>query len=141
MQTGQAVLSDSWPEPVRQQLLLQNSAWDFVQAILSLKEEVQLKTVIFLWKWWNVRNKMNQKEKGPSSEEVANAVITLLGDIQWRDMKSPEKKTKMNQKWKPPPPGLLKINTDSAFVQEDTDRWLGLPCSRPPGRCRHGGSW
>lgn len=44
-------------EPVRQQLLLQNSAWDFVQAILSLKEEVQLKTVIFLWKWWSVRNK------------------------------------------------------------------------------------
>jgi hypothetical protein len=33
-------------------------------------------------------------------------------------MKSPEKKTKMNQKWKPPPPGLLKINTDGAFVQE-----------------------
>jgi hypothetical protein len=52
-----------------------------VQEVLSLKEEECLKTVVFLWRWWSVRNKVNQGEKGRTCEEVAGDVLRLPGDL------------------------------------------------------------
>jgi len=66
-------------EPVRQRLLLQDSACNVVKDILSLKEDVQLKTIIFLWKWWSsVRNKLNQVEKGHVTVELDTATMNLF---------------------------------------------------------------
>jgi hypothetical protein len=66
---------------IHQKLLLKRSAWEVVQEVLSMKEEECLKMVVFLWRWWSVRNKVNPGEKGRTCDEVAGDVIRLLGDL------------------------------------------------------------
>ena len=51
-------------EPVHQKLLPKASAWEVIQKILNLKEDECLKTTILLWRWWDVRNKLNKGERG-----------------------------------------------------------------------------
>ena len=92
-------------EPVRQQLLSKQSAWEVVTEILSLKEEVRTKTVLFLWKWWTERNKINKGEKGQGADGVAADVLNLLNDLSKSERKEPIRQTVGNARWKAPPPG------------------------------------
>ena len=105
-------------EPVRQQLLSKQSAWEVVTEILSLKEEVRTKTVLFLWKWWTERNKINKGEKGQGVDGVAADVLNLLNDLSKSERKEPIRQTAGNARWKAPPLGQLKINSDGSFIQE-----------------------
>jgi hypothetical protein len=45
-------------EPVRQMLLLKRSAWEVIEAVLGLEEDVCTKTVLLLWRWWSVRKQI-----------------------------------------------------------------------------------
>jgi len=92
-------------EPVRQQLLSKQSAWEVVTEILSLKGEIRTKTVLFLWKWWTERNKINKGEKGQGVDGVAADVINLLNDLSKLERKEPIRQTAGNARWKAPPPG------------------------------------
>jgi len=104
-------------EPVRQQLLSKQSAWEVVTEILSLKEEVRTKTVLFLWKWWTERNKINKGEKGQGVDGVAADVLNLLNDLSKLERKEPIRQTAGNARWKAPPPGQLMINSVQGMMQ------------------------
>jgi hypothetical protein len=98
--------------------LSKQSAWEVVTEILSLKEEVRTKTVLFLWKWWTERNKINKGEKGQGVDGIAADVLNLLNDLSKSERKEPIRQTTGNVRWKAPQPGQLKINSDSSFIQD-----------------------
>lgn len=68
-------------ESARQRLLLRPSTMEFAQEVLLLKEDERLKTTIFLWKWWSVRNKMKKGERGQSSREIVGDVLNMIEDL------------------------------------------------------------
>ena len=88
-----------------------------VTEILSLKEEIRTKTVLFLWKWTE-RNKINKGEKGQGVDGVAANVLNLLNYLSKLERKEPIRQTAGNARWKAPPLGQLKINSDGSFIQE-----------------------
>jgi hypothetical protein len=98
--------------------LSKQSAWEVVAEILSLKEEVRTKTVLFLWKWWTERNKINKGEKGQGVDGIAADVLNLLNDLSKSERKEPIRQTTGNVRWKAPQPGQLKINSDGSFIQD-----------------------
>jgi len=88
-----------------------------VTEILSLKEEVRTKTVLFLWKWWTERNKINKGEKGQGVDGVAADELNLLNDLSKLERKEPIRQTAGNARWKAPPPGQLMINSVQEMMQ------------------------
>ena len=105
-------------EPVRQKLLPKASAWEVIQEILNLKKDECLKAVILLWRWWDVRNKLNKGERGLSRDGFMADVLRLMGELGHKEKQMLERPANVQQKWAPPPPGLLKINSDGAFVSD-----------------------
>jgi len=61
-------------------LLSATTAQEVVREVLNLKDEVCIKIIIFLWKWWDVRNKINAGERLQASAQVIRAVYVCLGE-------------------------------------------------------------
>ena len=80
-------------EPIRQILLLKKSAWEVAMVVVSLEEDVRLKTVLLLWKWWNVRNKADKGEMVHSGEEAAGDVLKMIGDLSGKERRRMQRQT------------------------------------------------
>jgi hypothetical protein len=104
-------------ESVRLNLLLKKSAWDVAMEVISLKEEDCLQSMLFLWKWWNVRNKVDRGELVQSGEGAAGDVLRMFGYLSRKERKPVQRGTETAQ-WTTPPQGLLKINLDGSFVPD-----------------------
>lgn len=99
----------------RVQLLQAESALEFVQKILQLKPEIRLMVVVFLWHWWDVRNKVNAGEHMQSCQETVRAVYCTVNDIQLAENETAKPPVSHNRQWSPSPPEILKLNCDGAF--------------------------
>ena len=75
------------------------------------------KVTILLWKWWDERNRRNAGERPKCVDQVCQIVMEFLHML---SIPNPVQRTanKPKPKWSRPPPGILKINTDGAYVQE-----------------------
>lgn len=76
---------------------------EFAQEVLLLKEDERLKTTIFLWKWWSVRNKMKKGERGQSSREIVGDVLNMIEDLRKEDKLVPGRSSKPVQQWRGEP--------------------------------------
>lgn len=103
---------------VRTKLLLAESAADFVQQILQLAPHIQLMVIVLLWRWWDVRNKVNAGELMEPCQETVRTVYCMERDIQMTAPESPGSSVSWAQRWSPPPPNVLKLNCDGAFKSE-----------------------
>lgn len=56
-------------EPIRLMLSSKQSAWEVITEVLYMKEDSSIKTILLLWRWWSVRNKVNKGEKGLSGKK------------------------------------------------------------------------
>ncbi|WVZ82140.1 hypothetical protein U9M48_029438, partial [Paspalum notatum var. saurae] len=95
-------------EEQRLVLIDQKSALDFIELILSFKEEIKLKVIILIWCWWNARNKANQGEKRKSTNEICSSVVFFLTEMQ---------KLTPNLKALVMKQGVYKINCDGSFLE------------------------
>ena len=104
-------------ESVRCSLLEAQSAKEFVHAILNLESSMATKVTVLLWKWWDERNRRNAGERPKSVDQFCQIVMEFLHML---SIPNPVQRTanKPKPKWSRPPPGILKINTDGAYVQE-----------------------
>lgn len=50
--------------------------------VLNLRSDVCLKVVVLLWRWWDVRNKVNAGELMPTCQQMVKAVVSMVADIQ-----------------------------------------------------------
>jgi hypothetical protein len=94
--------------------------------VLKLKEDECLKTIILLWKWWSNRNKLNKGEKGFSSDEITGDVFRLLNELGCSEKQIHGRTAVAEPKWKAPPTGLLKINTDGSFISDNLSGGWGF---------------
>jgi hypothetical protein len=116
-------------EEVRVNLLPLASAREVVQAILCLNRDKQKLVISLLWAWWMGRNKANAGERGPSVEEIASKVVVFSSEIfkqQKGDDGGNNARNRNQMGWKPPPPDVLKINSDGAFRDKDKTGALGV---------------
>jgi hypothetical protein len=74
-------------EQVRAELELCYSGQETTTKIWSLERDLQNKVLVFLWRWWSVRNKVNAGEKMATSGPQLRFANLLLF-IQWSLIKS-----------------------------------------------------
>jgi hypothetical protein len=99
------------------------SASEVVHHILQMKNEEQNLVISFLWVWWDTRKKINVGKHARSVIEVTHRVMEVAYSV---DLLSVQKKDKLveTRLWAPPPPSVLKINTDGAFsVGDKSGAW------------------
>lgn len=106
-------------EDVRESLLNTHSGEEFVRNILDLKADRCTIIVLMLWKWWDVRNKINAGEASPSNEEVISTVLAMFRDIENGDSQRSTSVAAPRRVWKPPEQDHLKINVDGAYKENN----------------------
>jgi hypothetical protein len=104
-------------ETVRISLLQFQSADAVVQAILKLDGSSTTKVVLLLSMWWEARNKVNAGDKKQTAYEVGRSVMSMA-HLMNHPVANSKNSTNSLMGWSPPPDGILKINTDGAFVKE-----------------------
>jgi len=75
--------------------------------------------VLLIWKWWDVRHKVNAGEMQQSCHEVAHVVAAMTSDLQ-KEEKGERDRNCINTRrcWSLPPPDWPKVNFDGAFCKE-----------------------
>ncbi|RLM52740.1 hypothetical protein C2845_PMPSC048693 [Panicum miliaceum] len=106
-------------EEVRVHLLSLASAKEVVQAILNLNRDKQRSVISLLWAWWTGRNKANAGEPGSSVEEIVSKATVFSSEIFQQQEKNGIGSHVRSLGWTPPPPDVLKINSDAAFREND----------------------
>jgi len=105
-------------EDIRANLVSCQSGLEVLARIWDLQMNMQLKVLVFLWRWWSVRNKTNAGEKMPTATDVCGSVMFFL------KLYETQKKltSKTQESWKPPLENIYKINSDGSF---DSDKRTG----------------
>jgi hypothetical protein len=122
-------------EDVRCLLLNIQSSEEFIRIILTffdnsiilaLKPDRCLRSIVLLWKLWDVRNKVNAGETMPTCLDVACCVSSVIREIQGDVVHRLPNLNMQRRVWKPPGTDQLKINFDGAFCSEDRKAACGF---------------
>jgi len=65
-------------EKHRVMLLGCQSGRETVHMILSLEKSIQVKVIVWLWRWWSARNKVNEGHRLMSASEIQNSIVYHL---------------------------------------------------------------
>nr|AAT73658.1 hypothetical protein [Oryza sativa Japonica Group] len=103
---------------IRLELMQYSSALDVCKHILNMKEDKMLTTVLFLWNWWDARNKVNAGEDRRSAEQVYDRVMRMVSETSLLSPAKSRPNVQAQRKWHPPILGELKLNFDGAFFDE-----------------------
>ncbi|RLN16712.1 hypothetical protein C2845_PM02G22000 [Panicum miliaceum] len=89
-----------------------------------MEEEVQRIVIMFLWCWWDARNKTNAGERMQSTDEVIFRTTKFAADTEMMKFQRVKERHKSHECWSKPQAELLKVNFDGAFVaQEKRGSW------------------
>jgi ribonuclease HI len=102
-------------EEVRCSLVRCSSGKEVALKIWAMQPDLQLKIVVWLWRWWMARNKANAGERVQAAGEVDNAVLYHLNEF--AKLKGPNKTPRrgVQPMWVPPQEEFYKLNVDAAF--------------------------
>lgn len=103
---------------IRLELMQYSSALDVCKHILNMKEDKMLTTVLFLWNWWDARNKVNAGEDRRSAEQVYDRVMRMVSETSLLSPAKSRPNVQAQRKWHSPILGELKLNFDGAFFDE-----------------------
>lgn len=103
-------------DQLRTKLMLCQSGREVMQMIWSFSSEEQRKVIIFLWRWWSARNKVNAKEKRWSTADICSSVIYHLTEFERLTQHKGTKESMPQARWRPPDVNLYKLNTDASFL-------------------------
>ncbi|WVZ74299.1 LOW QUALITY PROTEIN: hypothetical protein U9M48_022500 [Paspalum notatum var. saurae] len=106
-------------EGVRLRLTEAGNAAQMMQLILSLDEEEKMKTISLLYAWWAARNKANVGEQKDTTNEIVYRANMMLTDGSGRCSKGQVRSPNRKQNWSCPPDGILKLNCDAGFLQNE----------------------
>jgi len=115
-------------EQVWLKLILAVSAKDMVRDILAMDEAVQRTVIMFLWCWWDARNKANAGEKMQSTDEVVFRTIRYAAETEMMQVKEVKHGHKTKECWTKPQAEMLKVNFDGGFVAQEKRDPGGLWC-------------
>jgi len=69
-------------EDVRAELVNCPSEVETINKIWGLERSIQLKVIVFLWRWWSVRNKANKVGRMLSANEIYSSVYYFLMEFE-----------------------------------------------------------
>ena len=112
-------------EAIRRQLLQTPSAESFVAEIQKLRKDTCITVCVLLWRWWEVRNKVNLGEMMTSVQATTHSIMCTAMDLLNGELATnPVGVAMTEQRWSPPAEGTLKINCDGSFKAETkTGAW------------------
>jgi ribonuclease HI len=97
--------------------------------VIDSKVMVESQTSMILcgcWAAWQERNARKHGERGRSvTDSVRWAMQTSL-DLSHSSREKPRKVLKPKEHWKPPAEGVIKINTDASFQEQEMTGGIGL---------------
>jgi hypothetical protein len=102
-------------EFIRIELMKCRSRVDTIGKVWELEETIQLKVIIFLWRWWSARNKANDAGRMQNANEIYSSVCYFLMEFEKLERNVMQEKGEPKSKWKPPPEDTYKINSDGSF--------------------------
>jgi hypothetical protein len=102
-------------EFIRIELMKCRSGVDTIGKIWELEETIQLKVIIFLWRWWSARNKANDGGRMKNANEIYSSVCYFLMEFEKLERNVMREKGEPKSKWKSPPEDTYKINSDGSF--------------------------
>lgn len=111
---------------VRLQLINCDDAVNFMDTIFSLNEEDKIKTCILLWCWWHQRNRANVGDTIKTSDEICSSINYHVMHVLKEKKGEGKLKPQTAEKWSPPPPRILKVNTDGSFKKDSSDGGWGF---------------
>ena len=83
-----------------------------------MEDKVCSKICTMLWLWWFERNKAHSGERIRGCNEIQASIEIHCRELRRNGIKRKKlPKLPCSDKWKPPPPNVLKINTDGAYVE------------------------
>jgi len=103
-------------EDVRAELVNCQSGVETINKIWGLERSIQLKVIVFLWRWWSVRNKANKVGRMLSANEIYSSVYYFLMEFEKLEVNTMKKTVAARNKWKTPPVDTYKINSDGSGV-------------------------
>ena len=74
--------------------------------------------MLLIWKWWDVRHKVNAGEMQQSCHEVAHVFAAMTSDLQKEEKGERDRNCINTRRCWSPPPDWLKVNFDGAFCKE-----------------------
>lgn len=96
------------------------SARAAVEFILQAPEQKRIIMVITLWAWWSERNKIREEGKRRPAGIIAQGIKIYAAEVlNMLPMPKP-KAPRQCERWKKPPPGILKLNCDASYMQESS---------------------
>jgi hypothetical protein len=74
--------------------------------------------IALLWCWWRERNRINHQERCLTPAEFQFLILRHCDEWEEHIAKKPKQATSKVQHWTPPPPDVIKINLDGAFLKD-----------------------
>jgi hypothetical protein len=103
-------------EHVRQLMAECCAAMEVVQEVLTIDDELQLKTALLLNNWWHERNQVREGGKRRSADEIAGLCGRQAAEINnLQRLTAEDTGVRSRRRWEKPPQGTLKLNVDGAF--------------------------
>ena len=104
-------------EDVRVELMNCQSRMETINKIWEIEKSKQLEVIVFLWRWWSARNKVNEGGRLQCVAEIQGSVTFFLLEFEKLEVNGKTTQSTATQLWKPPPENFYKINTDGAYNQ------------------------
>lgn len=103
-------------DQLRTKLMLCQSGREVLQMIWSLSPEEQRKVIVFLWRLWSARNKVNANEKRWSTADICSSVIYHLTEFEGLKKQKEPQESRPQVCWRPPDANMYKLNIDASFL-------------------------
>jgi ribonuclease HI len=113
-------------EDVRSDLMKCQSGIETINKIWELDKSKQLKVIVFLWRWWSVRNKVSDVGRLQCTTEIQSSVTFFLLEFEKLEIEAKKVRSPVIPSWKPPPRNFYKINTDGAYDHNTRSRGWGF---------------
>ena len=113
-------------EHVRLQILDCTDALGCMEKILNLNEEEKIKSCLLLWRWWHERNRANAGNEIKPSDEICHSINYLFMQFSKVRQEGRIQEQQQKERWSRPPPKILKINTDGAYLKESNSGGWGF---------------
>lgn len=111
-------------ETVKCKLTEATSARRMMEMILELESRAKLKVITLLWLWWSERNTQREEGHRCSAIEVAYVAASLSDHFPTTEKTLSATAVVQRRRWQKPPEGILKLNSDGAFFnQEKSGGW------------------
>jgi len=104
-------------EDVIVELMNCQSGMETINKIWEFEKSKQLKIIVFLWRWWSARNKVNEGGRLQCVAEIQGSVTFFLLEFEKLEANGKTIQSPAIQVWKPSPENFYKINNDGAYNQ------------------------